>query len=665
MPKKSKELTAKGNKQEVQAFHDVNQHYVMAKADLDNRRKDFDKKDELFRSYIDESKWPYQSLVFDPRVYTGILEKTSRLFAQKPRGKLVPREGGDTLGAQVANELLGFQWDDNQRVDNSPMLAKWSLMDQNARKYGASFGLVKWHYETNVKKKNDKGEREVWYDGPNFVPWNNRDVLADPSYSTIKNWIQLREYVTIDQLQSVNDAAKTKPVYKNLDILKDSVKDMGGDMRSANYYPKNLSIKQLTDTLGEDQVFKTVEIVTEYRRDRWITFAPKHGVVLRDIDNPYDHGQIPVVMLKYYPVDDDIYGLSEIEPIEKLQRGINSLVCQYIDAINMGLYPIVKVRSTGVQMHTLEWGPGKKWIMDDPTDVVAHEQGLAGVSEFTSTYRFLVGALQEGLGESSAGVSNLVPGQADKTATEVRDLALQRNARDNFNQIFLAEALKKQMLFWHMMNAQFFFNEDQMQKVVRIVGKEAARFFESKGLNTSSLTDEAANLLSEEIFDGMGIQPSDLETLSFPVDTKEGTLPKFIREPGEDVGFLIIEKSDLSGQYDYIADVESMTLPRDSEKLAALTKAVEIALNPAVEQQLQAEGYSIKKKDVIEDYFEVLGMRDASKYFERAQGGQNVPEQTGNVGNGGGPQGSGVGKEPGLGGGPEALLGEQTEALLG
>lgn len=665
MPTKSNETLVRGNEQEVQTFHEVSQHYDMARMDADFRRKDFDKKDELFRSFIDETNWPYQSLVFDPRVYTAILEKTSRLFAQKPRGKLVPREGGDTLGAHVANELLNFQWDDNERVNNMPMLAKWALMDQNCRKYGASFALVKWHYETDVKKKDGKGERETWYDGPNFIPWNNRDVLADPSYSTIKNWIQLREYATIDQLQSVNDTAKTKPVYKNLDILKNSVKDKGGDMRSANYYPKNLSVKQLRDTLGADETFQTVEIITEYRKDRWITFAPKHGVILRDIDNPYDHGQIPVIHLKYYPVDDDIYGLSEMEPTEKLQRGINSLVCQYIDAINMGLYPIVKVRSQGVQMHTLEWGPGKKWIMDDPTDVVAHEQGLAGVTEFTSSYRFLVGALQEGFGESSQGISNLVPGAAEKTATEVRDTSLQRNARDNFNQIFLQEALKKQMLFWHSMNSQFYFTEDEVAKVVRIVGKDAVRFFEQRGLGTSQLTDEAAQLLSDDLFDGMGIRPEELETLSFPVETEEGQLPKFVREAGEDVGFLIIEKNDLSGQYDYIAEIESMSLPRDQEKVTALTQAVEIALNPAVEAQLNAEGYSIKKKDVLEDYFEVLGVKDASKYFERSQGGLNVPEQTGAGGDGGGAQGSGVGQQPGLGGGVEALLGGEAASLLG
>ena len=321
----AKKVKPVGTDQEVNIFSECFRHYTLAKEDLELRIKDFDKVDTLFRSHIDESGWPYQSLIFDPRTFTAIFEKTSRLFANKPRGRLVPREGGDSLGAEISNEVLSFQWDDNERVDAMPMLAKWSMMDMNARKYGASFGLCKWHYE--CKPNKDKTKKEVFFDGPNFKPLVNRDCLPNPAYSTVKNWFQYRDYITIQELENVNDAAKSKPVYKNLDILMDKIRKekKGGDMRSTNYQSKNLSIGNKTDFMGRDEVFKTIEVITEYRADRWITFAPRYGVVIRDIPNPYDHGQIPIVMLKYYPVDDDIYGLSEIEPVEKLQQAVNAL----------------------------------------------------------------------------------------------------------------------------------------------------------------------------------------------------------------------------------------------------------------------------------------------------------------------------------------------------
>src|SRR3990167_2008148 len=317
----AKKLEPRGTKGEQDLFSEVNDHYSMAREDLDARLPDWKKKDELFRSHIDKDNWPYQSVVFDPRIFTALFEKSSRLLANKPKGRLVPREGGDSLGAKICNELLGFQWDDSERVDAMPMLARWHIMDHNARKYGASFGLAKWHYERKIEAEDKKSG--IFYDGPNFKPLNNRDCLPNPSYSNIKNWFQYRDYLTLDELKNVNDAARSKPIYKNLDILFEAIrkdlKGKGGDSRESNYLSPNKSMKGLTDFLGRDESNKTVEVVTEYTPTRWVTFAPKHGVVIRDIPNPYKHGQIPVIMLRYYPIDDDLYGLSEIEPVERLQ----------------------------------------------------------------------------------------------------------------------------------------------------------------------------------------------------------------------------------------------------------------------------------------------------------------------------------------------------------
>ena len=643
-----KKIVPTGTEEERDLFTEVRAHYDMSIEDLDTRLRDFDKKDELFRSHIVESNWPYSSLVFDPRIFTAIFEKTARLLANKPKGRLVPREGGDALGARICNELLDFQWDDNERVDAMPLLAKWALMDMNARKYGASFALCKWHYERRIKpgKKEGEGKSDTFFDGPNFKPLTNRDCLPNPSYSTVKNWFQHRDYVTLQELRNVNDAARGRPVYKNIDILADklSKERAAGDTRASNYLSRNKSIKNLEDFLGRDVAFKTVEVVTEYRNEKWVTFAPKHGVILRDIPNPYDHGQIPVVMLKYYPIDDDIYGLSEIEPVEKLQKAINALVCQYLDAINISLYTPIKIRSTGVQMHTLKFGPGEKWIMNDPsTDVVPFELGSAGVGEFVSTYRFLVSALQEALGETSAGVSNAVAGESDKTATEIRDTANQRSARDNFNQIFLAEALKKQMMFWHKMDAQFLFSDPREQvKVIRIVGKDAIRYFEKVGLGGTSVQESTIDLLSSPEFEGMNIDPSTLATETYPVDTSQGTLPKFTLEEGGEVGHLLVEPDDLSGSYDYIPDIESMALPNEGDLINAKREMITIVQDQVVGAALAQEGYKIKAKELIEDYFEQLGLKDADKYFEKLQGGSN--EQLNGLG------GAGVGTEPAVAG---------------
>ena len=667
------ELKPVGTTQEVKVFTDVIRHYELAKEDLDNRIKSFDRNDELFRSHINESNWPYNSLIFDPRVFTALFEKSSRLFANKPRGRLVPREGGDALGAKINNELLSFQWDDNERTEASPMLAKWAIMDTNARKYGASFALCKWKYETQVKKdkkEKDKGKRVPFFDGPDFKPLVNRDCLPNPSYSSVKNWFQYRDYITLQELENTNDAARSKPVYKNLDILRQKLKEDGtSDSRESNYLSKNKSIKNLTDYIGRDETFKTVEVITEYRNDRWITFAPKHGVILRDIDNPYDHGQIPIVMLKYYAVDDDLYGLSEIEPVDKLQRAVNSLWSQYVDAINMSLYTPLKVRSTGVQMHTLEFGPGKKWLMSDPTsDVVSHDQSPTGVTEFATTYRLLIGAMQEGLGETSAGVSGAMPGSSDKTATEIRDSSQQRLSRDNFNQIFLAEAIKKQMMFWQRMNQQFLFTDKEKVKVIRIVGKEAIRYFEKVGLTDMSVSDEVLEMLASEDFAGMDLNPKEFATDNYPVGVEGEVLPKFSTDQMGEVGHLLLEPDDLSGTYDYIPDIESMALPDEAQLLNVKKQLVELAQNPQVAQSLAMEGYKLKSKELMEDFFEQAGLKDADKYFDKlpSSGGLNGEFNQGGAGGvGPSPVGAGPNQAQGMAGGIPTNAGAQVPQQLG
>lgn len=634
------EATVKGSQEEQKLFSEVYHHYTMAREDLDQRIKDFDKKDILFRSHIVKQKWPYRSLVVDPVIFTALYEKTARTFANKPRGRMLPREGGDAIGAKINNEILSFQWDDNERVDAQSMLIKWALMDLNARKYGAAFGFCPWRWERQVQRKDDKtGKSKIFYDGPDFKPWPNRDVLHNPSYSTIKNWIQLRSYVTLQELENANDAARSKPIYINLDLLRAALvkenQGSSGDLRSNNYTVKNLTIKGLQDYLGRDPSFKTIEIVRELRNDRWITFAPKHGVIIRDIPNPMDHGQIPVTLLKYYPIDDDIYGLSEIEPVEKLVRAHWAYICQNLDQLNIDTYTPLKVKNQNgsVQMHTLQFIPGAKWLMNDPaTDVIAHTTPNK-TNQFVEVFRLMKASILEGLGETSAGVSNSLPGSGKKTATEIRDSAVSRTARDNFNQIMLGEAMKKQMMFWFKMNQQFFFNANEKQKVVRIVGKDAIKFFQSVGLDRTGVSEDHQDMLSDPTL-ADSVTPNDLQTPLYPVETEEGVVPKLQMDAGGQNGSLIVEKEDLSGDYDYIPDVGSMGRDASEESVQAKNDflARVTGVDPTTGQptgiaaMMAQEGKRVKATDLVVDVAEDTGFKDADQYIE------NIPQPQAGMG---------------------------------
>lgn len=604
-----------GTKEEQNLFKEVKSHYDTAKEDLDQRvqrKNGFNDADRMFASYLDEKSWPYRSTMFDPRPYTVIQEKSARLIGSKPKGRLVPREGGDTLGAYINNELLSYQWDDNSRLGET-MLAKWIQLDQNARKYGASFHLNKWRYDVRIIN----GKKKVFYDGPDMIVCNPRDVLANPSYNSIEKWFQYREYTTLQDLENVNDAARTEPVYKNLKELKDALsqeaKARNNATRSATYSNENKAMRGLTDFLGTDEAFKTIEIITEYRPDRWITFCPKYGVVIRDISNPYNHGQIPAVMLRYYPLGDDLYGFSEYEPVSKNIRAINALWSQYIDNVTNDLYPPLMINPTNVRMHTLEFGPESKWLMKNPgVDVVRMQTSTAATNNFQAAYTIMVSSLMNAWGETSQGLSNVDMTTANKTATEVRDSAFTRNVRDNMNQLFLSDALKKQIMMWHSMNQQFMFTGSTTKaKIIRIVGKDALEFFNRTGLSDIQPTEED----SEKIALG---QMEDISTgPRYPVNIDGMEVPKLQMDENGEGGNLIIEPGDLMGSYDYIPDIETMKAPTDADNEQKLTAMIAALTNPAISQGLAQEGVKPKYKDIMVRAFEATKViKDAESLFE-------------------------------------------------
>ena len=68
---------------EEDLFSQLKRHHDLATREMDKRRTgagrvgsiSFDEADELFRSWINESKWPYDALLFDPRVLLSLLRK--------------------------------------------------------------------------------------------------------------------------------------------------------------------------------------------------------------------------------------------------------------------------------------------------------------------------------------------------------------------------------------------------------------------------------------------------------------------------------------------------------------------------------------------------------------------------------------------------------------
>jgi hypothetical protein len=266
-------------------------------------------------------------------------------------------------------------------------------------------------------------------------------------------------------------------------------------------------------------------------------------------------------------------------------------------------------------MHTLEFVPEAKWLMNNPgQDVVEHHFDTSTASNFQSVYSVMVSSALNALGETSQGVSAIDPFQQDKTATEVRDTAYTRNVRDNMNLIFLSEALKKQVMFWQAMNQQLLFSTNTGQvKVIRVVGRDAVEYFKRMGLSDIRPTDQDAQQVATGMLDPLNIPPGPV----YGVLDGENVVPKFQPDEGGEGGNLYIEQGDLNGYYDYIPDIESMQAPSQQQVEQKLTAILGVLTNPAVMQLLAAEGKKPKVSELLVKMFESTNViKDADSYFE-------------------------------------------------
>jgi len=280
----AKKIIDSGNPGYSDKYLELISHYSKWTEDNDQRRTRKYGWNDITDSYWGKlpAKWPFTSKVVDPRIRTSVIEKDARLLNKKPKGKVIPRDSSaDIIKAEVQNALLSFQWD-KANLGGS-MQEKLLISSQDTRLYASKFALVPW-----IDKKDEDGN--VKFCGNEFIPLDIRDCGMDWAADHIRNakWFQHRAWRFVEDLEKENkDQGET--IWKNLRKIKGDLRDRNNkksDRKDIEYSSRVLEIKGLTERVGTDTAFPMIEVVTEYREDRWISFAPQHGVILRDIPNP-------------------------------------------------------------------------------------------------------------------------------------------------------------------------------------------------------------------------------------------------------------------------------------------------------------------------------------------------------------------------------------------
>jgi len=642
MTKKKTKIKTKTNKKVTNNFDsylkEVTAHWNEASAELSIRKthksQGMDEYDRLYRSVINSSKWPYNTKIFIPLTFQSLFGKGTRLVTGKVKGKLVPLRFNSELGARIGTELLMTQYDDHDHFFGESLVAKWLKMDQNARKYGAAFGLVPW-------RKEKRGGKTV-FDGPTFQVLDNRKTYLQPGAISLSNsdYVIVERMTSLHELKSVNQSSVKRTgkfAYHNLEEL-EGIEEQDNRDQSVN-----TTIRGLSKTLSGIGEFKKFRILTEYRDDKWITWVPGIGskkeknVILRVVENPYNHMQKPIIRLVYIPIDDDIVGMSEIEPGRSEQKAINALTSGFIEAVSTQLYPIIKGHPTNVDWKTIEFKPRAAWIMNNPqTDLIMQEGRFAFVRSFVEAYKLLTASFSQSMGETASNTSQLAALSTEKTATEIKDLALQRGSRDNLNKLFLSAAITKMYNFWWDMDKQFLTNE----KVVRVTGKEAIEYFTEEGLSGYQLSKEGYNLIDnvisevsesgeeitfEEAYELLR-ESGTLDEFAIPMfpSLSNGQLPKLKMARDGKSGFLSVNRKDLNGQYRFIVDLDTIGIQDETKQAQSLLEFTKLAQE--MSDKLQQEGYQLKSKELLEAIAEKIQIKGADRFFGKLTPQQLMPQ---------------------------------------
>jgi len=629
---KDKKTTDDSSDIDSTLMNELSSHYAMWTEDNDKRATRKDGWNTITDAYygVLPPDWPYTSRVVDPRIRTSLIEKNARLVNGKLRGRLVPREGGDTLKAEIKNAMLDHNWDNAN--EGGTMNAKIALADLDTRLYGSKFALVKWKTERDSDGK-------LIYDANEMIPLDLRDCGIDPASTHIRNakWFQHRAWEFVEDLETQTDVSGAA-VYENIGKLKRLIKEKQqgkSSQRKNKYISRVKQIRGLEDRTGEDIAFPIAEIVTEYRCGRWITFSPEYKIVLRDIPTPYKHKKIPVAQLRYYQTQDDPIGESEVEPVLPLWRAIQATICGYMDEVILKQRPPLKVIEGAVRIETIVYGPEAQWLMDRPDAVTEMQSNGEAVRYFQTTYGALTSAFNTATGDLSQGTSAVDPFNTDKTATEVRATERQRNVRDQKNQNDLADFIKDIMLMWCSNMQQFVFSDPKKQNyVLKIVGREKFKKFLKAGYGDMELPYEVTRQIQELIEENPDMSDDEIVTLSqiglvpkYPVvedpskpEAERSTTTKLKMGDDGDTAELYIVPEDLEGVDDYIPDVKSMASSYEDDMMKARTQLLGlITSNPATVQMLASEGYRPKMKDILVDTLTDTGLRDSERYFEKLE----------------------------------------------
>lgn len=435
MAKKKKKLQPQAEKQksfpkikeEVSVAH-LEQEWQHCDQALEDVRSDWEEREKVFFgiSADEVGEKMAKSKVYDPILSTIVIERASRVMAQPPTGKVRALDTNDKGKSLLADLILEKYIKPNANAQFKHEI-KLRLWDIYSMIYGSMPMLVDYRVDDD-------------YVGPDCWLIPIRQYYPQPGVYQVQDM----DYVFVDSFVSLAWLKKRDGKYwKNIGELVQKINDTEGKKKSAYPYRSYPEEKWGQSDYGGQGPFAQVLLRTRYERDKWTTYAPDFGIILREIENPHKNNKLPVVVKETLPLLDRVVGLGEIERGQPLQYTANSLLRLYLDGVKFSIFPPTIFNPQGIVASSIRFQPGARWLETLPNSIRPFPVSPQGIQTFNNTYPFIKGALLSQAGTTETTISSSIEPALGRTPEALKQTAMRESARDNWDRKMMEGAVEE------------------------------------------------------------------------------------------------------------------------------------------------------------------------------------------------------------------------------
>lgn len=287
-----------------------------------------------------------------------------KVIAQMPELLVLPRDEAYEESVESVKMLIDAQ---QQQIDID--LAFQEVM-RLGRIYGLGVGKSYWKREVRNTRVVEprafglgfkKGELRprVIFDDPMFEAVDIFDFMWDPYGSSMEScdWVIHRIWASTDAvLKRLQEPGMWETESAKL-LTEDKVKQLGGEKsRYDEVWQQRMQVSGLGSYTNYSEAEPPHELLEFHDGERVLTVLDRQ-VLVQNQENPCC-GQMPFQIYRPTPLSKQMVGIGDLEPLEHLQRELDTLRSQRRDAATLALCAGYAYDSSAVSEEDLTFGPG-------------------------------------------------------------------------------------------------------------------------------------------------------------------------------------------------------------------------------------------------------------------------------------------------------------------